>query len=159
MSSGNSPLRHYWNSVLFNHFESQEQYSENPSNSSYELSRCHIPAILGYFFRFLTSMVWSLSQIRRKHLKQVLSNPEAMTIFYWSVWPNLEPSLSPLSYSVAKRKTLVGPFHQTTQNLGGKKIGWQRGWQSQETVSGTICQFTKVPIGYNIVPAWSSVDG
>ena len=80
-------------------------------------------------------MGWSLSQIRRKRLNQVLSNPEAMTIFYWSVWPNLEPSLSPFSYFVTKREALVGPFHQTTQNQGGKKIGWQRGFL-QQFVSG-----------------------
>ena len=59
-------------------------------------------------------MGWSLSQIRRKNTSQDD--------------PTLNPvSLSLFSFFVAKRETLVGPVHQTTENLGGKKMGWQRG--------------------------------
>ena len=42
--------------------------------------------------------------------------------------PTLNPgSLSLFSSLVVERETLVGPDHVTTQNLGGKKIGWERG--------------------------------
>ena len=57
-------------------------------------------------------------------MNQVPSNPEATTVFNWS---NLEPRLSPFSYLVAERETLAGSIHQTTQNLGGKKMEWQTG--------------------------------
>ena len=56
----------------------------------------------------------------------MLSNQEAMTMFYRWVWRNLEPRLSPFSHLVAERETLAGPIHHATQNLGGKKMRWQR---------------------------------
>ena len=58
------------------------------------------------------------------------------TRYLFSDWPkgysdffliNLEPRVSLFSSLVVERETLVGPAHVTTQNLGGKTIGWQRG--------------------------------
>ena len=48
---------------------------------------------------------------------------------------NLESGLSLFS---SRRETLVAPDHVTTQNLSGKKIGWQRWVAESGTVTVTI---------------------